>query len=187
MFKLVSHSIWDIFFQNSKFIFSLEKWTSRILMNNIIDDSLNRWHLMKFIKSHKNEVMFNDCLKHFHRMRIRECHLAKQRFACIIKLIIVQLVLLSLRSATSDRLTSKELTLCRLNVVIDLNRARICIEKKSSVLRSLMKYWSKTWYYRVERDCNTFFENNFHTCFRTLIVECHFFFDLWNSLFFELW
>ena len=99
MFRLVSYSTWDIFFRDSKFISSLEEWTSRALMNNVIDDSLNRWHLKKFIKNHKNEVMFNDCLKHFHKMRIRECHLAKQRFACIIKSITIRFMLSSLRSA----------------------------------------------------------------------------------------
>ena len=99
MFRLVLYLTQNIFSRDSKFISSLEEWTSRALMNNVIDDSLNRWHLKKFIKNHKNEVTSSDCLKHFHKMRIQECHLAKQHFACIIKSIIVRLVFSSLRSA----------------------------------------------------------------------------------------
>ena len=154
MFEFVLYSIRNVFFRDSKFISSLEEWISKILMNNVIDDFLNRWHLKKFIKSHKNEITFNNCLKHFHKMRIRECHFAKKRFACMIKSIIVWFVLSSLRSETFNRLISKKLTFCQLNVVINSNRIRINIEKKSSVLKSLMKYRDKTWYYRVERDRN---------------------------------
>ena len=102
MFKFVSYSIRNIFFRDSKFISSLEKWISKVFMNNVIDDFLSRWHLKKFIKSHKNEITFNDCLKHFHKMRIRKCHFAKQRFACMIKSIIVRFVLSNLRNAKRD-------------------------------------------------------------------------------------
>ena len=63
-------------------------------------------------------------------------------------------MLLNLRSATFNCLISRELTFCWINIVIDSSRARINIKKMSSVLKSSMKYWNKTWYYRVERDCN---------------------------------
>ena len=83
MFKFILYSTRIIFLQDSKFIFSLKKWISRDFMNIVIDDFLSRWHLKNFIKSHKSEVTSNDCLEHFHRMKIRECHLAKQSFARI--------------------------------------------------------------------------------------------------------
>ena len=157
MFEFVSYLIRSTFFRDSKFISSLEEWISKAFMNNVIDNFLSRWHLKKFIKNHKNEITSSDCLKHFYKMRIRECHLAKQRFACIIISIIVRFVFSNSRNATFDRLTSKKLTLCRLNVVIDSNRIYINIEKKLFVLKFLMKYRDKTWYYRVKRDRNNIF------------------------------
>ena len=103
MFKFVSYSTWNIFFRDSKFISSLEEWISKDFMNIVIDDSLSWWHLKDFIKSDKNEVTFNDCLEHFHKMKIRECHIAKQNFSRIFdwyRLIRVQ----DSRSAMSSRL-----------------------------------------------------------------------------------
>ena len=83
MFKFVLYSTRIIFLRDSKFIFSLEEWISRDLMNIVINDFLNRWSLRNFIERHKNEVTSNDCLKHSHRIKIRECHFAKQSFARI--------------------------------------------------------------------------------------------------------
>ena len=110
MFEFVSYSTQNIFYRDSKFIFSLEEWTSRDFINNVINNFLSRWHLKKFIKNHKNKITFNDCLEYFWKMKIQECHLAKQSFVCMIKSIIVRFVLLSLWSAMFDRLTLKELT-----------------------------------------------------------------------------
>ena len=105
MFKFVSYSIQDIFFQDSKFISSLEEWISRNFMNIVINDSLNRWHLKNFIKNDKNEITFNDCLKHFHRMKIWECHITKQNFARIFNRY-HSIHAQNLQSAMSNRLTS---------------------------------------------------------------------------------
>ena len=83
MFKFVLYSIQNIFFRDSKFISLNKTWISKNFINIVIDDFLNRWHLRNFIKNDKNEVTFNDCLKHSHKIKIRKCHIAKQSFARI--------------------------------------------------------------------------------------------------------
>ena len=163
MFQLVLYSTRNVFFRDSKFISSLEKWISRDLMNNVIDDFLSRWHLKNFIKNDKNEITFNDCLEHFHKMKIRECHIAKQSFARIFDRYRSTRAW-NLQSAMSNRLTLTSQNDSWIDVVIDSKRICINVERMSSVLKSSMKYRDKTWYYRVKRDRNSlsrFFISNF--------------------------
>ena len=154
MFKFVLYSIQVIFFQDSKFISSLEKWTSRDFMNIVINNFLNWWHLRDFIKNRKNEVTSNDCLKHFHRMRIWEWHFTKQNFTCMIKLISFDLCSRIFETRRLITWQMKELTFCQTIIVIDSSRARMNFKKMLSVLKSSMKYRNQTWYYRVECDRN---------------------------------
>ena len=154
MFEFISYLTRIIFFWDLKFIFSLEKWISRDFMNIIINDSLSRWHLKNIIERHKNEVTSSDCLKHSHKMRIRECHFTKQSFARIFDRYhsIRALEIFEARRLIAWRV--KKSTFCQTIVLIDSSRVRMNFEKMSSVLKSLMKYWGQTWYHRVNRDRN---------------------------------
>ena len=143
MFKFISYLIWNIFFRDSKFISSLEEWISRDFMNIVINDSLSRWHLRNFIKSDKNKVTFNDCLEHSHRMKIRECHIAKQSFARIFDRYYSTRVQ-DLWSVMFNHLISKNQDDSWIDVVIDSRRACILVKKMLFVLRFSMKYWEKT-------------------------------------------
>ena len=133
MFKFVLYSIRNIFFRDSKFIFSLKKWISKNFMNIVIDDFLNQWHLKNFIKNDKNEVTFNDCLKHSHKMKIQKCHIAKQSFArifdryCLIRA-------WNLWSAMFNHLILTNQDNSWINVVINSKRICIFVEKMSFVL-----------------------------------------------------
>ena len=153
LFKFVLYSIRSIFFRDSKFISSLEKWTSKNFMNIVIDNSLNRWNLRNFIKNNKNEITFSDCLKHFHKVKIPECHIVKQNFVCIFNQYRSTCVH-DFQSAMSNCLISTSQDDSWIDVVINARRVCIFIEKMLFVLKSLIKYQEKTWYYRVEHDCN---------------------------------
>ena len=154
MFKFILYSIQVIFSWDSKFISSLEKWTSKDFMNIVIDDSLNRWHLRNFIKSHKNKVTFNDCLEHSHKMRIQEYHFAKQSFTCMIKSISFDLCSRIFKARRLITWRVKELAFCWTVIVIDSSQAYMNLENMLSVLKSSMKYRDQTWYYRVKCDRN---------------------------------
>ena len=139
MFEFVSHSIRNIFFWNSKFILSFEKWILRDFMNIVIDDFLNRWHLKNFIKSDKNEITSSDCLEHSHKMKIQKCHIVKQSFARIFDRYCSTRAW-NLRNAMINCLSLTNQDDSWIDVVIDSIWIRINVEKMSSVVKFSMKY-----------------------------------------------
>ena len=72
-------------------------------------------------------------------------------------LIIFRFVFSNLQSAMLDRLILTRRQLFWIDVVIDSSRVCTNVKKMTSILKSSMKYREKTWYYRVERDCNNIY------------------------------